>query len=199
MPMRADDVIWFEERGRADVALVGGKNASLGEMVCHLGERSVAVPPGFATAAQVFWHFIDSNQLRDVIAATLQDLQAGRIPLPEAGQTIRRSILRGGRVLWPFAAKDGEAGKLFIVQARPETVQSRREAGEYKSYRIKSRGRTLVTGLSTGEAIVTGRHCVRLRLPLPGLPQMHERMASRTERSIWPVPRRCERPALHWP
>jgi pyruvate, water dikinase len=57
-------------------------------------------------------------------------------------------------------AKDGESGELFIVQARPETVQSRKEAGEYKSYRIKSKGRTLVTGLSIGEAIVTGPVCL---------------------------------------
>lgn len=376
MPTRPDELVWFEELGRADVALVGGKNASLGEMVRHLGERGVSVPPGFATTAQAFWHFIDSNQLRDIIATTLQDLQAGRTPLPEAGQSIRRAVLRGE---WPkdtaaaiggayrelcrrggktdadvavrssataedlpdasfagqqetflnirgeaalldacrrcFAslftdraisyrqtkgfdhlkvalsvgvqtmvrsdlgsagvmftidtetgfdkivvvdaawglgetvvqgtvdpdeyqvfkpllsepslspivekrlggkaqkmiyaregdrptrtvptskaeraafvltdqdiltlgrwgcviedhygcpmdiewAKDGESGELFIVQARPETVQSRKDAGEYRSYRIKSKGRTLVTGLSIGEAIVTGPVCL---------------------------------------
>ena len=43
-------------------------------------------------------------------------------------------------------AKDGESGEMFIVQARPETVQSRREASAFKSYRVKSKGRTLVTG-----------------------------------------------------
>src|SRR5690606_15749497 len=57
-------------------------------------------------------------------------------------------------------AKDGESGALFIVQARPETVQSRKEAGEFSSYRIKSKGRKLVTGLSIGDAIVTGRVCL---------------------------------------
>src|SRR5690606_28034027 len=57
-------------------------------------------------------------------------------------------------------AKDGESGALFIVQARPETVQSRKEAGEFRSYRIKSKGRKLVTGLSIGGAIVTGRVCL---------------------------------------
>jgi pyruvate,water dikinase len=57
-------------------------------------------------------------------------------------------------------AKDGESGKLFIVQARPETVQSRKEAGEYCTYRIKSKGRVLVTGLSIGEAVVAGNVCL---------------------------------------
>jgi len=54
MSTRADEVIWFEQLGRSDVALVGGKNASLGEMVRHLGASGVAVPPGFATAARSF-------------------------------------------------------------------------------------------------------------------------------------------------
>ena len=98
MTTREGEVIWFEQLTRTDVGLVGGKNASLGEMVRHLGERGVAVPPGFATAARAFWHFIETNQLREVITTTLQDLQAGRISLPEAGQTIRRAILRGE---WP--------------------------------------------------------------------------------------------------
>jgi pyruvate,water dikinase len=376
MATRTDEVIGFEALGRADVALVGGKNASLGEMVRHLGAKGVAVPPGFATTSGAFWHFIEANGLGPVIATTLGDFAAGRTPLPEAGRTIRRAVLRGG---WPkdtaaaigrayrelsdrigkpdaavavrssataedlpdasfagqqetflnirgeaalldacrrcFAslftdraiayrqakgfdhlkvalsvgvqtmvrsdvgsagvmftidtetgfdkivvidaawglgetvvqgtvdpdayqvfkpllsqpsltpivekrlggkalkmiyardgdrptrivptskaeraafvladqdiltlarwgcvieehygcpmdiewAKDGESGDLFIVQARPETVQSRREAGEHRSYRIKTKGRLLVDGLSIGEAIVTGRVCL---------------------------------------
>ncbi|WP_029032568.1 phosphoenolpyruvate synthase [Salinarimonas rosea] len=56
-------------------------------------------------------------------------------------------------------AKDGETGELFIVQARPETVQSRREAGQLKSYALKSKGKLLVKGLSVGDAIGAGRVC----------------------------------------
>jgi len=376
MAARDREVIWFEDSGRADVALVGGKNASLGEMVRHLGTRGVAIPPGFATTAEAYWHFVDANRLKDGIAAALEELAAGKAQLSEVGQTIRRAFLHGE---WPddtansireaygelcrrigradvdvavrssataedlpdasfagqqetflnirgeddllkacrrcFAslftdraisyrqakgfdhlkialsigvqvmvrsdlggagvmftidtetgfdkvaiidaawglgetvvqgtvdpdeyqvfkplltdsalkpiiekrlggkaqkmvyakegerptrnvptskveraafvlsdedilqlgrwacvienhygcpmdiewAKDGESGKLFIVQARPETVQSRREVGEYRSYSIKSKGRKLVTGLAIGEAVVTGRVCL---------------------------------------
>ena len=57
-------------------------------------------------------------------------------------------------------AKDGETGELFVVQARPETVQSRREASVFKTYRIKSKGRKLASGLSIGEAVVAGRACL---------------------------------------
>jgi pyruvate, water dikinase len=369
-------VVWFESVGRGDVGRVGGKNASLGEMVRNLGAKGVRVPPGFATTAEAYWHFIDANGLRNVIADALAELSAGRATLAETGQSIRRAIGRGewpqetsraiasayaelcgragrenidvavrssataedlpdasfagqqetflnirgaaavldacrrcyaslftdraisyrqtkgfdhmkvalsvgvqsmvrsdlggagvmftidtetgfdkvavidaawglgenvvqgavdpdeyqvfkpllseaaltpiiekrlgdkaqkiiysgsgdrptrnvptaeaeraafvlsdGEILtlgrWACVieghygrpmdiewAKDGVSGELFIVQARPETVQSRRQTGEYRSYRIKSKGRKLVTGLSIGEAVVTGRVCL---------------------------------------
>jgi pyruvate,water dikinase len=57
-------------------------------------------------------------------------------------------------------AKDGETGELFVVQARPETVQSRRAAGTPRSYAIKSKGRLLTAGLSIGDAVVAGRVCL---------------------------------------
>ncbi len=95
MAADAQHVVWFEEITRHDVARVGGKNASLGEMVGNLAAKGVKVPPGFATTADAYWRFIDSNGLRSVMAETLADLEAGRLSLAEAGQTIRRAILRG--------------------------------------------------------------------------------------------------------
>jgi pyruvate, water dikinase len=56
-------------------------------------------------------------------------------------------------------AKDGESGQLFIVQARPETVQSRRQAGVLRSYKLKRAGTRLVSGLAIGDAIATGKVC----------------------------------------
>jgi pyruvate,water dikinase len=53
-------------------------------------------------------------------------------------------------------AKDGISGQLFIVQARPETVQSRKEKLVLRTYRLKSTGKRLVSGHSVGEAIGTG-------------------------------------------
>jgi len=91
-------VVWFEKLGRGDVPLVGGKNASLGEMVCHLGERGVRVPPGFATTAQSYWQFVDANELRQTITDSLAALEAGHAPLAEVGATIRHEFLRG---TWP--------------------------------------------------------------------------------------------------
>jgi pyruvate,water dikinase len=57
-------------------------------------------------------------------------------------------------------AKDGETGELFVVQARPETVQSQKEAGTLKTYSLKEKGEKLLTGLSIGDAIATGKACL---------------------------------------
>lgn len=62
----------FSEITIHDVAQVGGKNASLGEMFSKLAKKKIAVPAGFAVTANAFWHFIDHNQLR----APLQELMA---------------------------------------------------------------------------------------------------------------------------
>jgi pyruvate,water dikinase len=57
-------------------------------------------------------------------------------------------------------AQDGESGELFIVQARPETVQSRKTVEMLKSYTLTDEGKPIVTGLSIGDSIVTGRVCL---------------------------------------
>ena len=54
-------------------------------------------------------------------------------------------------------AKDGQTGELFIVQARPETVESRKDANLIELYRLKSRGRVLMTGRSVGTKIAHGK------------------------------------------
>lgn len=53
---------WFETLGNTDVALVGGKNASLGEMTRTLGDRGVRVPPGFATTAAAYREFVADKE-----------------------------------------------------------------------------------------------------------------------------------------
>ncbi len=91
-------VLWFEELGRGDVARVGGKNASLGEMVARLSAGDVAVPPGFATTADAYRRFLAENELEPMIRERLAALEAGRATLAETGRRIREGFL-GAR--WP--------------------------------------------------------------------------------------------------
>jgi len=56
-------------------------------------------------------------------------------------------------------AKDGESGEIFILQARPETVQALKKAGSITTYRLKEKGKRLLSGLSIGEAIAAAKAC----------------------------------------
>lgn len=56
-------------------------------------------------------------------------------------------------------AQDGGTRKLYMVQARPETVQSRRKAGVLKSYKLKQKGKVLLEGMSVGDGIAAGPVC----------------------------------------
>jgi len=86
-------VIWFDALRRSDVALVGGKNASLGELVSRLKYTGIRVPDGFATTASAYRSFIAAAALGPVIAQKLESFQAGRVKLAETGREIRRLIL----------------------------------------------------------------------------------------------------------
>ncbi|MFZ3059877.1 MAG: phosphoenolpyruvate synthase [Candidatus Methanoperedens sp.] len=66
--MTEDSVIWLEEVGKEDIAIVGGKGASLGEML----RAELPVPPGFAVTAQAFRRFIDENGINDELFSSLE-------------------------------------------------------------------------------------------------------------------------------
>ena len=61
-------VLNFTEVSKNDVGLVGGKNASLGELIRSLVPRGIVVPPGFATTARAFRLFLEHNDLDGAIA-----------------------------------------------------------------------------------------------------------------------------------
>jgi len=87
-------VIWFNELGMGDVELVGGKNASLGEMISHLAAAGVTVPNGFATTADAYRTFLKHEGLADRINAVLDKLGVDDVPaLVEAGAKIRQWII----------------------------------------------------------------------------------------------------------
>ncbi|NGP54488.1 phosphoenolpyruvate synthase [Thioalkalivibrio sp. XN8] len=78
--------------GSADTASVGGKNASLGEMIANLAEAGIRVPPGFATTADAYWDFLEHNELEERIAGRLESLKQEEISLDRAGRSIRQMI-----------------------------------------------------------------------------------------------------------
>ncbi|GAA5520217.1 phosphoenolpyruvate synthase [Aliifodinibius salicampi] len=88
-------ILWFEEVGIDDVGLVGGKNASLGEMIKHLKPLGINVPNGFATTAEAYWAFMKENNLNAPISEEISRYQKGEISLKETGLSIRQMINKG--------------------------------------------------------------------------------------------------------
>jgi len=94
-PETATTIRRFDTLDGDDVDLVGGKNASLGEMIGALKERGIRVPDGFATTARAYWHFLTANDLVEEIRDHLDALHADRQSLSDTGTAIRAQIRRG--------------------------------------------------------------------------------------------------------
>lgn len=87
------NIAWFAELGLGDVEHVGGKNASLGEMVQHLSKAGVRVPDGFATTAEAYRRFLAHEGLADRINAMLAELDVEDTrALAAAGGDIREAV-----------------------------------------------------------------------------------------------------------
>lgn len=90
----SQNVIWFENLRMTDVESVGGKNASLGEMISQLANKGVRVPSGFATTAAAYRAFLAHEGLADRISAALAALDVDDITeLARVGKEIRQWIL----------------------------------------------------------------------------------------------------------
>ena len=85
---------WFEEIDIKDVAEVGGKNASLGEMYSHLAPLGINVPNGFAVTATAYRHYLDSNNLWEPLAKLFANFNPDDIErLQEVGKKARALIM----------------------------------------------------------------------------------------------------------
>src|SRR3989339_26883 len=88
-------VIPFKDLHIEDVPIVGGKNASLGEMYRELNKKGVTVPNGFAITALAYRYFIESAGLKDKIHKILSDLDTTSIRnLMKRGKKVRNLILK---------------------------------------------------------------------------------------------------------
>ena len=118
---------WLETLNINDVAVVGGKNASLGEMIQGLSAQGVEVPGGFATTAQAYREFLQQDNLADQIYADLAKLDIDDIvALSNTGRQIRERILQQ-----PFSQQLRDS-----ISAAWQTLTER--YGEGSSYAVRS-------------------------------------------------------------
>ena len=126
----------------ADVPRVGGKNASLGEMIRHLTGAGVKVPGGFATTSQAFWDFLDHNDLRKRIDERLVSLDVADVTaLAQAGAEIRGWVeaatlpaaLESG-LREAYAALGSEVSVAVRSSATAEDLPDASFAGQQETY-----------------------------------------------------------------
>ena len=109
-----DYIIWFENLGMSDVDRVGGKNASLGEMISNLANAGVTVPGGFATTAHAYREFLAKDGLKDRIDNALDALDINDVnELARVGAEIRQWVIDT-----PFPAQLEEALETAYDQLR---------------------------------------------------------------------------------
>jgi len=126
--MKAADpyVVWFDALGMADVARVGGKNASLGEMTRHLANAGVRVPRGFATTATAFREFLAQGGLAARIQAELARLDVANVEaLARVGSAVRAWVMEtalpaplADAITEAYRALERDAGEAPAVAVR---------------------------------------------------------------------------------
>lgn len=139
-----DYVIPFRSLGLAHLSEVGGKNASLGEMIANLSSVGVQVPDGFATTAQAYRDFLACDSLDKRIESLLDKLDVGDVTaLAEAGRTIRGWIVEAPlperletEVREHYARLAGDSDASFAVRssATAEDLPDASFAGQQETF-----------------------------------------------------------------
>ena len=89
-------ILWFNELTIKDIPLVGGKNASLGEMYRNLKKKGISIPNGFAITAYAYKQFLKINKIEQKIRTSLKNLNTNKIAdLKRRGKKVREIILSG--------------------------------------------------------------------------------------------------------
>jgi pyruvate, water dikinase len=155
-------VRWFEELTVHDVPLVGGKNASLGELVRNLRPQGVRVPDGFATTADAFWEYLDANDLRARIATLLGAWQDGRASLQDTGDAVRRLVLGGE---FPKAIADEiqqayrELSERYGIADADVAVRSSATAEDLPTASFAGQQETFLNVVGASEVLEACVHC----------------------------------------
>lgn len=138
---------WFKELTIKDIPIVGGKNASLGEMYRELKKQGVSVPNGFALTAEAYREFLRYNKLDKKIKETLKGLNVKNVrALSKAGEKVRNLILSGSfpkemieeiRASYQVLSKEYKKEKVDVAvrsSATAEDLPDASFAGQQETY-----------------------------------------------------------------
>ena len=141
-------ILWFKDIDSNDVSLVGGKNASLGEMYSKLSKKEINIPNGFATTSEAYWYFLKKNNLlpklkalfKDVDVKNIKNLQTigkkarNLILSAEFPDDLKREIIKAYRELSKKYGQENLADVAVRSSATAEDLPSASFAGAHESY-----------------------------------------------------------------
>lgn len=145
MPIRSEkNILWFNEISIKDIPLVGGKNASLGEMFSKLTEKGINIPNGFATTSYFYRYFLEANDLLPKLKEVFKSLDSKNIrSLQKTGQKARDLILNAE----------------FPDDLKKEMIAAYHELSEkYKTKNVDVAVRSSATAEDLPDASFAGQH-----------------------------------------
>jgi pyruvate,water dikinase len=160
--MSAVYIRWFEDLHKHDVATVGGKNASLGELTRSLVAGGIRVPGGFAITADAYRHVVTFNGLDREVRERVADLAAGRASLRETGHRIRAALL--GAEIPPdlraeILAAYQQLSARFGAEATDVAVRSSATAEDLPDASFAGQQETFLNVRDADDLLVTVRRC----------------------------------------
>jgi pyruvate,water dikinase len=162
MATKSRYVRWFGTLNNKDVPLVGGKNASLGEMISKLKSEEIRIPDGFATTSDAYWEFLEYNNLNKKIHAHLQEWEKGEKTLEETGKSIRRLFLRSefpDKIDQDIRAAYRELGKRYNKAEVDVAVRSSATAEDLPSASFAGQQETFLNVTGEDELLESCRRC----------------------------------------
>ena len=146
MDKKQENILWFKDISIGDVSLVGGKNASLGEMFSKLTEKGVNVPNGFALTSKAYWYFLKENKLDSALKKIFLKFNPASIKsLQETGRAARGVISKSRfpkdleeEIIQAYRELGREYGENTAVAVRTSGVAEDRPnasfAGQFETY-----------------------------------------------------------------
>jgi len=146
MKMNSSHILWMKDVGMDDVAQVGGKNASLGELIRTVVPQGVRVPEGFCVTADAYYYFLNQTGLNGFIAKTLDGLDTRNLgDLSRRGKKVREAIHATplpqdleNKIIRAYEQMEKQYGKNTDVAVRSsataEDLPGASFAGEHETY-----------------------------------------------------------------
>ena len=152
----------FDGITNADVSIVGGKNASLGEMIGGLKSEGIAVPEGFAITAQAYRDYLKHNRIEEAVAAEMVALKERRQSLDETGRKVRK-LIQDGEIPEPLKEAIEEAYRTLSASYGQEqadvAVRSSATAEDLSGASFAGQQETFLNVAGAKELLYTCQRC----------------------------------------